>query len=342
MSDTSPGNDLHDFVRSLPKAELHLHIEGTLEPEHMLALADRNGIKLRFADAQAARDAYQFEDLQSFLDLYYEGMQVLRTEQDFRDLTFAYLERARADNVVHAEIFFDPQAHVSRGIPFEVVIEGIVAGLDEGEQSLGISSGLILCFLRDMPVDSAARTLAAARPYLEHVVGVGLDSAEVGYPPSLFADVFLEADRLGLRRVAHAGEEGPPSYIVEALDLLGAERIDHGIKTMEDPALVARLAASRVPLTVCPLSNQRLMVTPDLSKHPLKEMLDAGLNATINSDDPAYFGGYVGANFVAAAEQMRLDRSDLVRAARNSLEAAFCHSEATLRALRTLDAMPAT
>ncbi len=332
--------DLHDFVRSLPKAELHLHIEGTLEPEHMLALAERNGIALRYADAQAARDAYQFEDLQSFLDLYYEGMQVLRTEQDFRDLTFAYLERAHADNVVHTEIFFDPQAHVARGIPFGVAIEGILAGLEEGEQRLGISSGLILCFLRDMPAASAAQTLAAARPWRDRIIGVGLDSAEIGYPPSLFAEVFEEANRLGLRRVAHAGEEGPPSYITEALDLLGAERIDHGIKTVEDPALVDRLVASRVPLTVCPLSNQRLMVTPDLSKHPLKEMLDAGLNATINSDDPAYFGGYVNANFIAAAEQMRLDRSDLVLAARNSLESAFVGTDVTRRARKALDAIP--
>ena len=337
MSDT----DLRAFVGSLPKAELHLHIEGTLEPEQMLALADRNGISLRYGDAQAARDAYRFEDLQSFLDLYYEGMQVLRTEEDFRDLTIAYLERAHADNVVHTEIFFDPQAHVGRGIPFEVAIEGILAGLEHGEARLGVTSGLILCFLRDQPVDSAAQTLAAARPWLDRLVGVGLDSAEVGYPPSLFAAVFEEAHRLGLRRVAHAGEEGPPSYIEEALDLLGAERIDHGIRTMDDPALVARLADSRIALTVCPLSNQRLCVTPDLARHPLKEMLDAGLNATINSDDPAYFGGYVGANFVAAAEQMRLDRNDLVKAARNSLEAVFVETDATRRGLRALDAMPA-
>ena len=335
MSDVT----LADFVRALPKAELHLHIEGTLEPEHMLALAERNGIALRYADAGAARAAYQFADLQSFLDLYYEGMQVLRTEQDFRDLTYAYLERAQADHVVHAEIFFDPQAHVSRGIPFAVAIEGILAGLEEGEQRLGVSSGLILCFLRDMPASSAAETLAAARPWLDRITGVGLDSAEVGYPPSLFTEVFAEAARLGLRRVAHAGEEGPPAYITEALDLLGAERIDHGIKTVEDPALVARLAESRVPLTVCPLSNQRLCVTPDLSKHPLKEMLDAGLNATINSDDPAYFGGYVGANFLAAAEQMRLTRADLVRAARNSLEAAFVPTDAVRHGLQILDTL---
>lgn len=330
---------LSDFIQGLPKAELHLHIEGTLEPEHMLALAERNGIALRYADADAARAAYQFDNLQSFLDLYYEGMQVLRTEQDFRDLTFAYLERAAADNVVHTEIFFDPQAHVSRGIPFEVAIEGILAGLEEGEQRLGISSGLILCFLRDMPVESAHETLAAARPWLDRLVGVGLDSAEVGYPPSLFTEVFAEARRLGLHCVAHAGEEGPPAYISEALDLLGAERIDHGIKTIDDPALVERLAASGIALTVCPLSNQRLAVTPDLAAHPLKEMIDAGLNVTINSDDPAYFGGYVGANFLAAAEQMRLNRADLVRAARNSLDSAFVRTDAVRRGLQTLDAM---
>jgi adenosine deaminase len=333
--------NLRDFIQSLPKAELHLHIEGTLEPEHMLALAERNGVALRYADAQAARDAYEFDNLQSFLDLYYEGMQVLRTEQDFRDLTLAYLERAHADNVVHAEIFFDPQAHVSRGIPFEVAIEGILAGLEEGEQRLGVTSGLILCFLRDMPAESAAQTLAAARPWLDRLVGVGLDSAEVGYPPSLFTEVFAEAHRLGLHRVAHAGEEGPPAYISEALDLLGAERIDHGIKTIDDPALVERLAASGIALTVCPLSNQRLAVTPDLAAHPLKEMIDAGLNVTINSDDPAYFGGYVGANFIAAAEQMRLDRADLARCARNSLEAAFVQTDATRRALKVLDGMSA-
>jgi adenosine deaminase len=333
--------NLRDFIQSLPKAELHLHIEGTLEPEHMLALAERNGVALRYADAQAARDAYQFDNLQSFLDLYYEGMQVLRTEQDFRDLTFAYLERAHADNVVHAEIFFDPQAHVSRGIPFEVAIEGILAGLEEGEQRLGVSSGLILCFLRDMPAESAAQTLAAARPWLDRLIGVGLDSAEVGYPPSLFTEIFAEARRLGLHCVAHAGEEGPPAYITEALDLLRAERIDHGIKTIDDPALVERLAASGVALTVCPLSNQRLAVTPDLAAHPLKEMMDAGLNVTINSDDPAYFGGYVGANFIAAAEQMRLNRADLARAARNSLEAAFVQTDATRRGLKVLDEMSA-
>jgi adenosine deaminase len=307
----------------IPKAELHLHIEGTLEPELAFALAERNGVVLSFADAAALREAYAFTDLQSFLDLYYELMAVLRTERDFTDLADAYLTRAQADGVRHAEIFFDPQAHAARGVPFGVVVNGLHAALSTSRDRYGISTGLIMCFLRDQPVDSALETLAAAEKHLDKIIAVGLDSAEVGNPPSKFAAVYERARELGLRCVAHAGEEGPAEYVWETLDVLKAERIDHGIRAMEDPELVTRLREERIPLTVCPFSNVRLRAVDHLGFHPLKRMLEAGLVATVNSDDPAYFGGYVQENLDGVAAALQLTDDQIFTLARNSFEAAF-------------------
>jgi adenine deaminase len=315
--------DLGGLAWNLPKAELHLHIEGTLEPELMFELARRNGIRLPYADVEEVRRAYVFSDLQSFLDIYYAGCQLLRTEQDFYDLTWAYLRRAASQEVRHAEIFFDPQTHTDRGLAFEAVINGIHRALDDGRQRLGISSGLILCFLRHLSEDAALQTLEQALPYRRWLLGIGLDSSEVGNPPSKFRAVYERAREAGLRPVAHAGEEGPPSYIWEALDLLKAERIDHGVRSLEDERLVGRLVEERIPLTVCPLSNVRLRVFPDLPQHNLKRMLDRGLLVTVNSDDPAYFGGYVGENLAAAAEALALTVDDMVKLARNSFEASF-------------------
>jgi adenosine deaminase len=286
-------------IEHLPKAELHLHLEGTLEPEMMLALARRNGVRLRFDTVAAARAAYRFGSLQDFLDLYYEGMSVLRREQDFYDLAWAYLERAKADNVVHAEVFFDPQGHTERGVPMAAVIGGLTRALGEAETRLGISSRLILCFLRHLDEAAAERTLDAALPFRTSIAGVGLDSSERGHPPAKFARVFARARRLGLKLVAHAGEEGPADYVREALDLLGVDRIDHGNHALDDPALVARLREAQIGLTVCPLSNLRLGVVKNLEAHPLPRMLGEGLLATVNSDDPAYFGGYVNDNYRA-------------------------------------------
>lgn len=307
----------------LPKAELHVHIEGTFEPDLIFTIAQRNGITLKYPSVEALRAAYLFSDLQSFLDVYYAGMHVLRTEADYFDLTIAYLQRARAQNVRHAEIFFDPQAHTSRGVAFETVIEGITAALRAGQSRLGITSHLIMCFLRDLPVSSAMETLEQAVRYRDRIVAVGLDSAERDHPPSDFVTVFEHARTEGFLTVAHAGEEGPPEYVWEALDLLRVSRIDHGIRSLEDPQLVERLRRQRVPLTVCPFSNVKLHVVPDLAHHPLKRMLDAGLVATVNSDDPAYFGGYVGENFVQTAAALYLTDDDLVTLARNSFEASF-------------------
>ncbi len=307
----------------LPKAELHVHIEGTFEPELIFSIALRNGITLKYPSVEALRAAYRFEDLQSFLDVYYAGMNVLRTEQDYFDLTIAYLERARGQNVRHAEIFFDPQAHTSRGVAFETVVEGITAGLRAGQSRFGITSHLIMCFLRDLAASSAMETLEQAIPYRDRIVAVGLDSAERGNPPSKFVTVFDHARAEGFLTVAHAGEEGPAQYVWEALDLLRVSRIDHGIHSLDDPQLVERLRRQRVPLTVCPLSNVKLHVVPGLASHPLKRMLDAGLVATVNSDDPAYFGGYVGENFVQTAAALDLTDDDLVVLARNSFEASF-------------------
>ena len=310
-------------AKPLPKAELHLHVEGTLEPELAFALAERNGVTLPYATTEELRRAYSFQDLRSFLDLYYALMAVLRTEDDFAELADAYLARAAVQGVRHAEIFFDPQAHTARGVPIGTVIEGLAQALDGSESRYGISTRLIMCFLRDESADSALETFEAARPHLHRISGVGLDSAEVGNPPSKFREVFRRAAEAGLHRVAHAGEEGPAEYITEALDVLGVERIDHGLRCLEDPALVERLVRERVPLTVCPLSNVRLRCVDRLADHPLPAMLDAGLLVTVNSDDPAYFGGYVDDNFSAISEALRLDDETLRLLAANSFQAAF-------------------
>ncbi|MFF1449611.1 adenosine deaminase [Streptomyces sp. NPDC058274] len=315
----------------LPKAELHLHIEGTLEPELAFALAARNGVPLPYATTEELRKAYLFDDLQSFLNLYYELMAVLRTEQDFADLADAYLARAAAQGVRHAEIFFDPQAHIARGVPIGTVVEGLARALDAAVETHGISTQLIMCFLRDESAESALETLEAARPYLDRIVGIGLDSAEVGHPPAKFREVYEAAAALGLRRVAHAGEEGPPAYITEALDVLGVERVDHGLRCMEDPELVERLVRERVPLTLCPLSNVRLRAVDVLEDHPLPAMMDAGLLCTVNSDDPAYFGGYVGDTFHAVHEALGLGRERLRELARNSFVASFLEHDEELR-----------
>ena len=333
--------EIESFVRRLPKAELHLHIEGSLEPEMLVALAAKHGIALRHDSVEAVRAAYRFADLQSFLDIYYAGAGVLRDRQDFFDLTLAYLRRAHADGVVHAEIFFDPQTHSMRGIPFASVIGGITDALGAGGRELGITSRLIMCFLRHLSEDDAFATLADATPWLEKIAGVGLDSSERGNPPGKFARVFARAAELGLRRVAHAGEEGPAQYIVDALDLLGAERIDHGVACTTDPALVARLARDRVPLTVCPLSNLRLRVFDDMRQHNLKRMLDAGLCVMLNSDDPAYFGGYVLANYLEAAAGLSLGVDHLRQLARNSIEASWLDGSAKAVLIARIDAMPA-
>ena len=310
-------------IARLPKAELHVHIEGTLEPEQIFEFAERNGVALKYANEAALRAAYQFSNLQSFLDLYYQTMSVLRTERDFEELTLAYLKRAQAQNVRHAEIFFDPQAHLQRGIAFGTVIDGLWSALARSERDFGVSTKLIMCFLRDLPQHSAMETFELALPYQERIVAVGLDSAELGNPPSKFHAVFERARANGFLAVAHAGEEGPPSYVWQALDDLKVARIDHGVRAMEDPRLIERLRRTRVPLTVCPLSNLRLRVVPSLEVHPLKSMLDAGLVATVNSDDPAYFGGYAGENYVRAGQALGLCDHEMLQLARNSFEASF-------------------
>ncbi len=315
--------DLASFVRGLPKAELHLHIEGTLEPEMLFELAGRNGVELPFEDEAAVRAAYSFTDLQSFLDIYYQGAAVLQTEQDFYGLMAAYLRRAHADGVRRAEMFFDPQTHAERGVGFEVFMGGFTEAMADAEAEFGISSALIMCFLRHLPGEAACETFRASEAWLDDIIGVGLDSSEVDHPPEEFAEAYAMARAAGLRPVAHAGEEGPPAYIAGALDALGAERIDHGVRCEEDPDLVARLVAAQTPLTVCPLSNLALCVVDDLADHNLKRLLGAGLKVTINSDDPAYFGGYVADNYLAAAEALNLTREDLAACARNSLEACF-------------------
>ncbi|MFD3473856.1 adenosine deaminase [Streptomyces sp. NPDC058695] len=327
-------------LASLPKAELHLHIEGTLEPELAFELAARNGVDLPFADTEALRKAYLFEDLQSFLDLYYGLMAVLRTEEDFEQLADAYLARAAAQGVRHAEIFFDPQAHTARGVPIGTVVEGLSAALSKSVERHGVSTRLIMCFLRDQSAESAMQTLESAKPYLDRIVGVGLDSAEVGNPASKFREVYEAAGALGLRKVAHAGEEGDPSYVWEALDVLGVERIDHGLRCVEDPALVERLVRDRVPLTLCPLSNVRLRAIDVLEDHPLPRMMDAGLLCTVNSDDPSYFGGYVGDTFHAVHEALALDHERLRELARNSFVASFLDDDEELRS-RYLDEVDA-
>ncbi len=307
----------------MPKAELHMHIEGSLEPEMIFALAARNGVALPYPSVQALREAYAFTDLQSFLGIYYAGASVLLTEQDFYDMAWAYLQRAAADHVVRAELFFDPQTHTARGVPMSAIIQGLARACADACQTLGVSAALILCFLRHLSEQDAFDTLAQALPYRQHFIGVGLDSSEMGHPPEKFARVFARCRELGLHVVAHAGEEGPPSYIRQALDMLHVQRIDHGVQAVHDEALVRRLAAERVPLTVCPLSNEKLRIFPDLKDHNLPALLDAGLCATVNSDDPAYFGGYVNDNFRAVFAATHMDATHAWQLAANSFEASF-------------------
>jgi len=327
------------FILTLPKAELHLHIEGTLEPELMFELARRNRVALPYASVEALRAAYAFEDLQSFLDLYYAGAAALVTEADFHDLAMAYFRRAAADGVVHAELFFDPQTHTARGIPFTTVLDGLERAAREALGELGLSSKLILSFLRHLPEADAFATLEEAMPHLHRIHGIGLDSSEVGHPPSDFQRVFARCRELGLHVVAHAGEEGPAAYIAQALDLLEVERIDHGVRILDDPALTARVAREGIPLTVCPLSNVKLRVFHTMADHNLKRMLEAGLRVTLNSDDPAYFGGYLAQNYQEAALALALTRADLVTLARNSLLASFVTEDERRPWLEQLEAV---
>ncbi len=330
--------ELAVFVAGLPKAELHLHIEGSLEPEQMFEFARRNRVAIPFESVEAVRAAYDFSNLQDFLDIYYAGADVLRTEEDFHDLALAYFRRAAADGVRHAEIFFDPQTHTDRGLPFSVAADGLLSGMEGAERELGVTSKLILCFLRHLEEDAAFDTLKAAEPWLDRIVGVGLDSSEVGHPPSKFRRVFERAGEMGLKRVAHAGEEGPPEYVHEALDLLRIDRMDHGNRSMEDEALVRRLVDEQMTLTVCPLSNLKLCVVDDLRDHPVPEMLRRGLHVTLNSDDPAYFGGYVNDNYVRLAEAVGLTREQLTQLARNSFEGSFLSEAEKTARLAEVDA----
>jgi len=330
--------DLDPFIAGLPKAELHLHIEGSLEPELMFALAARNGLSLPFASVEAVRAAYDFSNLQDFLDIYYAGASVLLTKADFHDLAMAYFERAAADSVRHAEIFFDPQTHTDRGVSFDTVMEGLVSAMAQAKARFGLTSKLILCFLRHLSEEAAFATLAEAEPWLDQIAGVGLDSSEQGHPPSKFARVFAAAAAKGLKVVAHAGEEGPPAYVWEALDILKIDRIDHGNRSLEDEALVDRIVADGLTLTVCPLSNHKLCVVSDLALHPIKTMLDIGLKATINSDDPAYFGGYVNANFSAVTKAVGLTRDEIVTLAKNSFTGSFLTPEEIAAHLAEIDA----
>lgn len=325
------------LLKALPKAELHVHIEGTLEPEMVFELAAKHGVQLPWPDVDSLRKAYDFHDLQSFLDVYYAGADVLRDADDFRVMTLAYLARAHADGVVHAEIFFDPQTHTARGIPFGTVLQGLSAACDEGRTRWGIESRLILCFLRHLSAAEADQTLTEALPWRTQILGVGLDSSELGHPPAKFASVFARARALGFKCVAHAGEEGPPAYIHEALGVLHVERIDHGVRCEEDAALVERLARHRIPLTVCPLSNVKLKVFADMRQHNLRRLLERGLCVTINSDDPAYFGGYILDNYRAVQRDLQLDVTALAQLARNGFEAAFMAAEERERWLAAVD-----
>lgn len=323
--------DIIDFAARLPKAELHVHIEGTLEPELLLKLAARNGVTLPFTNVDEVRAAYSFSNLQDFLDIYYRGMSVLQTTEDFFDLTMAYLNRARADNVRHAEIFFDPQGHTSRGVSFNDAISGILTALSMSRPQFGMTSSLIMCFLRHLPEEDAFATMQKAEPWLDRIEAVGLDSSEFGHPPAKFQRVFQAARDRGLKVVAHAGEEGPPEYVREALDTLMIDRLDHGNRALEDDALVQDLVERKITLTVCPLSNLKLCVIPDMQSHPIKRMLDLGLRATVNSDDPAYFGGYAMANFAAIINALSLTREDVKTLARNSFLGSFLN-EGQIRA----------
>jgi len=334
--------DLNSFIAGLPKAELHLHIEGSLEPELMFALARRNGVAIPFETVDEVRAAYNFSNLQDFLDIYYAGANVLRERQDFHDLAAAYFARAAADGVVHAEIFFDPQTHTDRGIPFATVIEGLLSAMEEAEARHGITSRLILSFLRHLSEEAAFETLAQAEPWLDRIAGVGLDSSELGHPPEKFARVFASARAKGLRLCAHAGEEGPPDYVEQALDVLAIDRLDHGNRSLEDPVLTARLARTGMTLTVCPLSNVKLCNVASMDVHPIDRMLELGLRATVNSDDPAYFGGYIGKNYHAVAEARGLGRQELIALARNSFLGSFLPDEAVAAHLAKLEAYVAS
>ncbi|HSM43660.1 MAG TPA: adenosine deaminase [Acidimicrobiia bacterium] len=325
---------MEEFIRRLPKAELHVHIEGTLEPQLMFDLAERNRYELPFPDVESVAAAYKFKNLQSFLDIYYQGAAVLQTPQDFHDLITAYFDQAARDGVRHAEIFFDPQSHTGRGVGFEVFMEGFRSGMADAQSRQGITSALILCFLRHIGGDAALATIREAEPHLDGVVAVGLDSSEKGYPPEPFADAYAHARELGLRPVAHAGEEGPPEYVTGALDVLGVERVDHGVRSLEDPDLVERLRRERIPLTVCPLSNVALRVVDRVVDHPLPEMMEAGLLVSVNSDDPAYFGGYVAENYFVLADDLGFGEQRLAMLAANSIESSFL-DEGTKRALLT-------
>ncbi|WP_137896194.1 adenosine deaminase [Ramlibacter sp. 2FC] len=334
-----PAERLPELLRAMPKAELHIHIEGSLEPELIFALAERNGVALPYASVEELRRAYAFTNLQSFLDIYYAGASVLLKEQDFHDMAWAYLQRAAQDGVVRAEIFFDPQTHTARGVPMATVIAGLHRACQAARAQLGVDAELILCFLRHLSEEEAFETLEQALPWRDKFIGVGLDSSELGHPPEKFARVFARCRELGLHCVAHAGEEGPPAYVWSALDVLKVERIDHGVQSAKDPALMARLAQDRIPLTVCPLSNQKLCVFSDLRQHNLRQLLDAGLMATVNSDDPAYFGGYLGENFSQTFAALGLDCGHAYRLARNSLEASFASPEAKRAWIERLDAV---
>ncbi len=327
-----------DFIRGLPKAELHLHIEGSLEPELMFELSKRNGIDIPYASVEEVKAAYDFTKLQDFLDIYYAGANVLQTRADFHDMAMAYFRRAAADGVIHAELMFDPQTHTDRGIAFEEVIEGLLSARKQAEEELGMSSLLILCFLRHLSEESAFETLKMAEPWIEHITAVGLDSSEVGHPPIKFAQVFAAAKEKGLKITAHAGEEGPPEYVWQALDQLHVDRIDHGNRALEDEVLTERLGEEQMTLTVCPLSNLKLCVIDDIKDHPIDRMLEAGLKATLNSDDPAYFGGYVGDNYRAVVDARGLTRDDVIALARNSFTGSFLPADKAAALVAKLDA----
>lgn len=333
--------NINALIEALPKAELHLHIEGSLEPEQLLEFADRNKVDLPFKTLEEVRAAYEFSNLQDFLDIYYQGMSVLQTEDDFHDLTDAYLKRVAADNVRHVEIFFDPQGHTERGIPFDVPITGILKALDAAQERYGISYRLIMCFLRHLSEEDAFKTWEEAKPWLPRIHGIGLDSSENGHPPSKFTRIYEAAREAGLKLVAHAGEEGPPAYVYEALDELKIDRIDHGNRSLEDDALIARIRDAGITLTVCPLSNLSLCVVDDLKDHPLKKMLALGLKATVNSDDPAYFGGYVNQNYRETAEAVGLTRDEIITLAKNSFTGSFLSAEEQAPHLEAIDRIAA-
>ena len=329
--------NLNSFIEKMPKAELHIHIEGSFEPELIFEIAQRNKIKLKYQNVEEIREAYKFNNLQEFLDIYYAGANVLITQQDFYDLTMSYLKKAHKENVLHTEIFFDPQTHTDRGIAFETVVEGILAAMRDAENKYGITSLLILSFLRHLSEEEAFKTLEEALPWKEHFVAVGLDSSEVGNPPQKFENVFHKAKELGFKAVAHAGEEGPTDYIWDSLNLLQIDRLDHGNRSLDDEKLVKELVKRGMALTVCPLSNDKLQVVKNMKEHPIKRMLELGLKATVNSDDPAYFGGYINANFTAITEALDLRKEDLYRLARNSFEASFVSKERKSEMIANLD-----